>query len=83
VYVASRRREPLTALKEQVGNPTSTTSHLKRRETKDAQGSAHFFKIYKWFFKMTFKIDPKSPPKSPPPQIPPQISHQISPQITL
>jgi hypothetical protein len=27
----------------QVGNPTSTTSHLKRRETKDAQGSAHFF----------------------------------------
>jgi hypothetical protein len=32
----------------QVGNPTSTTSHLKRCETKDAQGSAHFF-IYKWF----------------------------------
>jgi hypothetical protein len=27
----------------QVGNPTSTTSHLKRRETKDAQVSAHFF----------------------------------------
>jgi hypothetical protein len=24
----------------QVGNPTSTTSHLKRRETKDTQGSA-------------------------------------------
>jgi hypothetical protein len=33
----------------QVGNPTSTTSHLKRRETKDAQGSANF--------KLTFKID--------------------------
>jgi hypothetical protein len=28
---------------QQVGNPSSTTSHLKRRETKDAQGSAHFF----------------------------------------
>jgi hypothetical protein len=27
---------------EQVGNPTSTTSNLKRRETKDAQGSVHF-----------------------------------------
>jgi hypothetical protein len=27
----------------QVGNPTSTTSHLKRHETKDAQGSAHFY----------------------------------------
>jgi hypothetical protein len=37
----------------QVGNPTSTTSHLKRRETKDAQGSAHFF-IYKWVLKLSF-----------------------------
>jgi hypothetical protein len=41
------------------------TSHLKRRETKDAQGSAHFLKIYKWVFKLTFKIDPKSPPNHP------------------
>jgi hypothetical protein len=38
----------------QVGNPTSTTSHQKRRETKDAQGSAHFF--YEWVFKLTFKL---------------------------
>jgi hypothetical protein len=33
----------------QVGNPTSTTSHLKRRESKDAQGSAHFFKFKNGF----------------------------------
>jgi hypothetical protein len=39
---------------EQVGNPTSTTSHLKRRETKDVQGSAHFF--YDWVFKLTLKL---------------------------
>jgi hypothetical protein len=41
-------------LPKQVGNPTSTTSHLKRRETKDAQGSAHVF--YEWVFKLTFKL---------------------------
>jgi hypothetical protein len=45
---------PHWLLDEQVGNPTSTTSHLKRRETKDAQGSAHFF--YEWVFKFTFKL---------------------------
>jgi hypothetical protein len=36
-------------LRKQVGNPTLTTSHLKRRETKDAHGSAHFI-IFKWVF---------------------------------
>jgi hypothetical protein len=40
---------------EQVGNPTSTTSFLKRRKTKDAQGSAHFLN-FKWVFKLTLKL---------------------------
>jgi hypothetical protein len=33
--------EHFLPLSKQVGNPTSTTSHLKRRETKDAQGYDH------------------------------------------
>jgi hypothetical protein len=44
VYEAWRRKGVSKwSEKQQVGNPTSTTSHLKRRETKDAQGSAHLF----------------------------------------
>jgi hypothetical protein len=43
-YLLNRKLFELFELfDKQVGNPTSTTSHLKRRETKDAQGSAHFF----------------------------------------
>jgi hypothetical protein len=39
----ARCHSKITTELEQVGNPTSTTSHLKRRETKDAHGSAHFY----------------------------------------